>query len=1497
MIPKAMVQLYAACILISSLSISVGTMDAEGNAEISSGGSGTLLDPYLIEDVNELQAINNNLGSHYKLKNDISAAPTSTWNSGAGFLPIGTLAYKFTGSLNGDNRTISGLFINRPGTDYVGLFGNVDSVASLKNIGIISSNITGHNYVGGLAGYCSGPVSYSHFGGDVRGNQYSGGLVGYSSSTVTNCYTTGKVIGSAADTGGLVGQNGGTLSNCHSLANVSGTLFTGGLAGYSNSAVSNCYSTGIVGGTGSNTGGLLGYHEKAVVSVSYAKGKVTGSGDYVGGLAGYISDCTVSSSYATGTIGGTGKYVGGLVGYNSDGIIFSSYETGTVSGSDKYVGGLVGYSSDKGSVSFASAIGAVTATGLSSGGLIGQNYGTVSNCSAAGDLSGTGLVGGLIGQNYGAVSNCSAIGKVTGTADNAGGLMGLNNGNVEYCLSTGRVAGTQYVGGLVGDNGGTVSHSHSTGKASGYNNIGGLGGRNGGAVSYSYSTGDASGNTIIGGLIGTNTGSVSRSYSTGNMTGNNNIGGLVSINSGGVVSNSYYNVDKVQINGDEHLTMWGLYDLQYQDWFDNGFSLDISDYSTSLVPSGDHYLISTVQGLRDLNGFAEVPTYKFRLASDIDLSGTPGLYIPYFAGAEFDGSNHRISNINIDIPFSSYTGMFGYYEGGDIRNIVIVDANVSGYRYAGGLAGYIKNGVVSNCYAAGSVSGASDYIGGLAGYMNGNTVMNSHTSGKVSGAEGVGGLVGTNDHGTVSKCFSITSVSGGTKVGGLVGENNYGNVEASFWDKQTSGKATSSGGTGLTTAEMKTKKTFTNAGWDFTNIWAILEKVTYPFFRWEDTQFPIANAGPDRTVNEGDTVAFDGSGSSDNMGITIYAWKFTDGITIALDGPRPSYKFNTPGEYVVTLNVTDGADQLSGDTIVITVLDILSPSADAGPDQIVVEGSFVTFDGSGSSDSGGIANYTWRFNDGGIVTLYGSNPRYRFDIPGEYIVTMNVTDPADRWKVDTVVVTVKDITLPVANASIDQVVDVGTIVLFDGSASSDNGEVRNWTWTFWDQALITLYGAQPTYQFKRPGLFVVALKVLDAARNSHNDTMNVTVSDMTPPVAEAGPDQVVNEGTIVDFDGSGSSDNHRIVLYTWRFQYGLDKKVLKGIEPVFTFKIPGIYSVELKVFDEANRSDEDTMTVTVNDISPPVVNAGSDQTVTVGKTLVLDGSLSTDNGQIKDYTWTFTYDGEEQVLSGKEVSFTFTKGGVYDILLTVTDQSGNSKNDSVRIIVIDTGLVKGTVLDKDGMPVGGATVTITASDGKTYTGTTKDDGSFSIEVYYGSFTYEISKSGFTTISGSSTVNATGMKELDLAGSPLLVSEKNGSSGMIIIIAAVVVVLIVIGVIVFILMRRKKAPAEQVVEEAPQEYEPLPTEQVPPPEIPLQEDFMADAPPIEDNPEIPPDPLAEKISLQTMDTASFDTADPPPVPYQETVDVPVEAPSEPAAPAPATPESTDTATPP
>ncbi len=101
---------------------------------------------------------------------------------------------------------------------------------------------------------------------------------------------------------------------------------------------------------------------------------------------------------------------------------------------------------------------------------------------------------------------------------------------------------------------------------------------------------------------------------------------------------------------------------------------------------------------------------------------------------------------------------------------------------------------------------------------------------------------------------------------------------------------------------------------------------------------PIANAGPDQIVNEGTEVAFNGSGSSDNVEIKNLTWTFIDGNQVHLYGEIISYLFNDPGLYVVTLNVSDEEGNWNTDTMNVTVKDVTLPNSDAGPDQTVIEG-------------------------------------------------------------------------------------------------------------------------------------------------------------------------------------------------------------------------------------------------------------------------------------------------------------------------------------------------------------------------------------------------------------------------------------------------------------------------------------------------------------------------------------------------------------------------------
>ncbi|MFW3147235.1 MAG: carboxypeptidase regulatory-like domain-containing protein [Thermoplasmatota archaeon] len=271
------------------------------------------------------------------------------------------------------------------------------------------------------------------------------------------------------------------------------------------------------------------------------------------------------------------------------------------------------------------------------------------------------------------------------------------------------------------------------------------------------------------------------------------------------------------------------------------------------------------------------------------------------------------------------------------------------------------------------------------------------------------------------------------------------------------------------------------------------------------------------------------------------------------------------------------------------------------------------------------------------------------------------------------------------------------------------------------------------------------------------------------------------------------------------------------------------------------------------------------------------GSSSADNGVIESYSWSFTYESEERTIIGETASFLFNTAGNFTVTLTVRDQFGNTGTDTLTVTVIDKGHISGIVLDKDGNPVEGATIIITASNGEKFTTFTGSDGSFSLEVYYGSFSWEISKDGYKTLTGSSSVDPMGELDLDLSGHPLTREEEEGGS-FIWIIIVLVVVLIMIAIVIFFLMRKKKEPHEdEVTEKIEQDVESgeIPMEQLEgivqsPVKSQLREaPLEQQRPPAEVSPEenTPPSPIQEPPQLPILEET-------PEVPTEENIQQPV-----------------------
>jgi parallel beta-helix repeat protein len=191
-------------------------------------------------------------------------------------------------------------------------------------------------------------------------------------------------------------------------------------------------------------------------------------------------------------------------------------------------------------------------------------------------------------------------------------------------------------------------------------------------------------------------------------------------------------------------------------------------------------------------------------------------------------------------------------------------------------------------------------------------------------------------------------------------------------------------------------------------------KDIYPLMIPINSLSPIAYAGLNISVEEGLSVIFNGSGTKHCIGAANYSWEFNDeNGDVVLNGMVASHNFTVPGNYTVTLNVTDAMGNRGSDTMTVTVLDITPPTAAAGPEQNITAGTLVTFAGAGSTDNVGIENYTWTFTYNGTnITLYDVSPTFRFWTPGNYTVTLTIRDAAGNTDSDTVLIIVNPVTIP-----------------------------------------------------------------------------------------------------------------------------------------------------------------------------------------------------------------------------------------------------------------------------------------------------------------------------------------------------------------------------------------------------------------------------------------------------------------------------------------------------
>jgi PKD repeat protein len=254
----------------------------------------------------------------------------------------------------------------------------------------------------------------------------------------------------------------------------------------------------------------------------------------------------------------------------------------------------------------------------------------------------------------------------------------------------------------------------------------------------------------------------------------------------------------------------------------------------------------------------------------------------------------------------------------------------------------------------------------------------------------------------------------------------------------------------------------------------------------------------------------------------------------------------------------------------------------------VDEGTDVIFDGSSSSDTPSdlpTLVYTWYFGDGSVGS--GIMTSHVYSKEGSYNVTLVVTDDNGDLDSDSLVATVNDVIPLRANAGLDLNADEDESIAFDGSGST--GNIVYYNWTFGDGNYDYGFNVASSNVYTESGTYIVILNVSDSSGNWDIDTINVHVSNVKP-VANAGADISSDEGDVVLFDASLSSDTPSDLpelAYVWYFG---DGEVGSGKTTSHVFNNEGTYTVTLIVTDDDGAMDSDSLVVIVNDV-PPEVNS------------------------------------------------------------------------------------------------------------------------------------------------------------------------------------------------------------------------------------------------------------------------------------------------------------------
>ncbi|QUL36762.1 autotransporter outer membrane beta-barrel domain-containing protein [Erythrobacter sp. JK5] len=471
-----------------------------------------------------------------------------------------------------------------------------------------------------------------------------------------------------------------------------------------------------------------------------------------------------------------------------------------------------------------------------------------------------------------------------------------------------------------------------------------------------------------------------------------------------------------------------------------------------------------------------------------------------------------------------------------------------------------------------------------------------------------------------------------------------------------------------------------------------------------DNAAPTVNAGPDATVSAGASVSLSGSASDLENDPLTYQWTQSAGPGVTLSGATtltPSFiapaKTAAPQLLTFQLVADDGNSSSAPDTVDITILGNVGPTANAGPDATLGGGTSATLDGSGSVDGDGDPlTYQWTQVSGPAATLSGAttaNPT--FTVPPATIAVQTmifeliVSDGIASSAADTVTITIPDNVAPTVDAGPDATATGGSSVTLSGTASDLENDPLTYQWTQSAGPGVTLSGATtltPSFtapaKTAAPQVLTFQLVANDGNSSSAPDTVDITIPGNADPSANAGNDATFPGGSQVFLEGSGTDPDGDPVTLVWTQVSGPAVVLNDATTQNPSFIAPAktaaaqVLTFGLVVSDGIATSPQDTVDVTIPGNIGPIANAGADASVAGGAQVTLDGSGSLDgDGDPLTFAWVQTGGPAVTLSDAAAISpsfvapFSTTTAQVLTFDLVVSDGLVSSPLDSVAITV------------------------------------------------------------------------------------------------------------------------------------------------------------------------------------------------------------------------------------